>query len=267
MFQVDAFAERVFEGNPAAIVPLDSWPDDALMQAIAVENNLSETAFFVPAGEGFELRWFTPGGEVDLCGHATLASAHVVYERLGWSHPDIRFLTRSGELIVRKSEGALTMDFPAAPPKPVSAPKALLDGLGRGPKEILAAFDYVAVYESQEELTGLRPDFTRLKELDLRGVVATAPGLGAGGAAAHGVQHSPDFVSRCFFPKLRIDEDPVTGSAHCATAPYWSSRLGRTTLRARQLSPRGGSLLCEVRGDRVLLSGTAVDYMTAEITV
>ncbi|HEY0787831.1 MAG TPA: PhzF family phenazine biosynthesis protein, partial [Thermoanaerobaculia bacterium] len=228
MFQVDAFADRVFEGNPAAVVPLDAWLDDPVMQAIAEENNLSETAFFVPAGEGFALRWFTPGGEVDLCGHATLATAHVVYTRLGHSRPAVRFETRSGELIVMRRDGGLTMDFPAAPPRPADAPQALAAGLGKEPKEILAAFDWVAVYESEEDVRALAPDFARLETVGLRGVVATAPG------------RAVDFVSRCFFPKLRIDEDPVTGSAHCEMAPYWAARLGRNELRARQVSKRGG---------------------------
>ncbi len=255
MFQVDAFADRVFEGNPAAIIPLEAWLDESLMQAIAEENNLSETAYFVPAGEAFELRWFTPGGEVDLCGHATLASAHVVYEHLGHSKAEVRFLTRSGALIVRRRAGALTMDFPAAPPKRVDVPAALLRGLGGKPTEVLAAFDYVAVYESEDDVRGLAPDFAQLKSLDLRGVVATAPG------------RAVDFVSRCFFPKLRIDEDPVTGSAHCEMAPFWAARLGRSELRARQVSKRGGSLTCAIREDRVLLTGKAVDFMTAEIHV
>jgi predicted PhzF superfamily epimerase YddE/YHI9 len=290
MFQVDAFADRVFEGNPAAIVPLDSWLDDSLMQSIAEENNLSETAFLVPAvdrrpengraqrgptarpaslspdqrstindqrpaREAFELRWFTPGGEVDLCGHATLASAHVVYEHLGHARPEVRFLTRSGELTVMRRDGGLTMDFPAAAPTRVDAPAALLRGLGGKPTEILAAFDYVAVFETEDDVRALAPDFALLKTVDLRGVVATAPG------------REVDFVSRCFYPKLRVDEDPVTGSAHCEMAPYWAARVGRSALRARQVSKRGGSLTCEIRGDRVLLSGNAVDFMTAEISV
>jgi predicted PhzF superfamily epimerase YddE/YHI9 len=256
LFQVDAFAERVFEGNPAAVCPLAAWPDDALLQAIAEENNLSETAFFVPTSDGFELRWFTPAAEVDLCGHATLASAYVLYEHLGYSKPEVRFQTRSGRLTVANGPNGLCMDFPAMPARGCAAPPALVAGLVQPPTEVLVtALDHIAVYETEEAIRGLAPDFTRLQALDLRGVVTTAPG------------RDVDFVSRCFFPKLRIDEDPVTGSAHCALAPYWGGRLGRDRLTARQLSKRGGTVGCEVKGERVLLFGRAVHYMTAEITV
>jgi len=253
MFQVDAFAERVFEGNPAAVCPLDTWLDDRLLQAIAEENNLSETAFFVAEGDGFALRWFTPGGEVDLCGHATLASAHVLFTHLGYDRLEVRFTTRSGPLLVRRGPAGLCMDFPAAPPAPIEAPPALVEALGTSPREVLAAFDFIAVYETEDQVVALTPDFATLQRVGLRGVVATAPGCDA------------DFVSRCFFPKLRVNEDPVTGSAHCELAPYWSERLGRTRLTARQRSARGGTVHCEVAGDRVLLSGRAVDFMTAEI--
>jgi PhzF family phenazine biosynthesis protein len=256
MFQVDAFAERVFEGNPAAVCPLEVWLDDPLLQAIAEENNLSETAFFVATGEAFELRWFTPVEEVDLCGHAMLASAHVLYEHLGYVKPEVRFLTRSGQLTVTRSAHGLSMDFPAAPLQVVTeVPASLLTGLGKPPTEVLSAFDYIAVYEAEDEVRALTPDFTQLREAGLRGVIATAPG------------REVDFVSRCFFPKLRVNEDPVTGSAHCELAPYWSTRLARNELKARQLSKRGGTVVCEVKGERVLLSGNAVDFMTAEISV
>lgn len=255
MYQVDAFAERVFEGNPAAVCPLEYWPDDALLQAIAEENNLSETAFFVPVGEAFELRWFTPAEEVDLCGHATLATAHVIYTHLRYSEPELQFQTRSGVLTVSRTEQGLCMDFPATIPVLTDAPPELINGLGQAPDEVLAAFDYVVVYGSEEDVLALAPDFTQLQTLGLRGVVATAPGK------------QSDFVSRCFFPKLQVNEDPVTGSAHCELTPYWSQRLGRTLLTARQLSKRGGSIGCELRGDRVLLSGKGVDYMVAEILI
>ena len=259
LFQVDAFAEHVFEGNPAAVCPLQAWPDDALLQAIAEENNLSETAFFVPAGDAFELRWFTPVDEVDLCGHATLASAHVLYTHLGYEAPRLQFLTRSGELTVSRSEAGLAMDFPATRPRAVTEPPAaLLAGLGGAPEAVLAGFDYIAVYASADEVRALAPDFARLKQLDLRGVVATAPGRPGDAGAG-------DFVSRCFYPKLGIDEDPVTGSAHCQLAPYWADRLGRDRLSARQLSRRGGTVGCVVEGDRVRLIGTAADYMIAEL--
>lgn len=255
MYQIDAFAERVFEGNPAAICPLQEWLDDSLLQAIAEENNLSETAYFVKRGDAFELRWFTPVAEVDLCGHATLASAHTLYKHLGYDKNEIRFLTKSGELTVTRGSNGLTMDFPASPPDAAEPPAALLSGLGREPEQVLAAFDYVAVYKSEEEVRALEPDFLQLQNLDLRGVIATAPGTHA------------NFVARCFYPKLRINEDPVTGSAYCILTPYWSARTGRRKLSARQLSKRGGSVGCVLDGDRVQLTGNAVDYMTATLYI
>ncbi len=255
MFQVDAFAEKVFEGNPAAVCPLDQWLTDRLLQAIAVENNLSETAFFVRNGAQFDLRWFTPTAEVDLCGHATLAAAHVLYQHLGYTGAAIQFKTRSGPLTVTRSADSLCMDFPAAPPRAVTAPDPLVTGLGKRPTAVLAAYDYVVVYDSEAEILRLSPDFRILQTLDRRGVVATAPGTQA------------DFVSRCFFPNLGVDEDPVTGSAYCELTPYWHSRLGRRRLIARQLSKRRGSIACELKQDRVLLSGRAKDYMVAEIFI
>lgn len=255
LFQVDAFADRPFAGNPAAVCPLDAWLDDALLQAIAEENNLSETAFFVPAGDRFELRWFTPVEEVDLCGHATLASAHVLYEQLDYGEATVRFETRSGVLTVSKNDAGMTMDFPAAPPEPLDMSDVLAEALGRRPSALLAAFDYVAVYDSEDDIRALKPDFAALAKLDRRGVVATAPG------------REVDFVSRCFFPALRINEDPVTGSAHCEMAPYWAGRLGRNRLQARQISKRGGAVGCEVRSDRVSLTGRAADYLVGEISI
>ncbi len=255
MFQVDAFATRPFGGNPAAVVPLDAWPDDALLQAIADENNLSETAFFVPDGDGFHLRWFTPAAEVDLCGHATLASAHVLFTHLQYAGDTLRFRTRSGELVVRRAAVGYAMDLPASAPRIVEAPPALLTGLGGWPHDVLASADYLVLYGSEDDIRALNPDFATLRLLGLRGVVATAPGTDV------------DFVSRCFYPKLRVDEDPVTGSAHCALAPYWAARLGKTALTARQLSRRGGDLGCEVLGDRVVISGTVADYLTGELRV
>ena len=254
-FQVDAFATRPFAGNPAAICPLASWPDDALLQAIAEENNLSETAFFVPSAKGFRLRWFTPVAEVDLCGHATLAAAHVLFDVLGYANPSITFETRSGELIVRRKSSLLIMDFPARPAVACSAPEVLAEALGRRPIEVLSADDYLAVFDSQEAVSGINPDYGLLGQLDLRGVIVTAPGSDV------------DFVSRFFAPKFGISEDPVTGLAHCTLAPYWSDRLGKDTLAARQVSRRGGDILCEVKGSRVLLSGSAVTVMVATITL
>ena len=255
MYQVDAFADRLFEGNPAAVCALERWLPDPLLQAIAEENNLAETAFFVPEGDAFRLRWFTPVKEVELCGHATLASAAVLYDRLGYGGPEVRFATRSGELRVRQSGGGLCMTFPALAPAACGTPAALVSGLGLAPEETLAALDYIAVYASEEEIRAIVPDGTELSRLDRRGVVATAPG-----------EHA-DFVSRFFAPKSGIPEDPVTGSAHCELAPFWGKRLGRTRLEARQLSARGGKLTCELAGAHVLLTGNAVHYMTATITV
>ena len=257
-YQVDAFARRVFEGNPAAVCPLDAWLPDATLQAIAMENNLSETAFFVPAGEGFHLRWFTPVAEVDLCGHATLATAHVLFAELGYVGQAIAFATRSGRLVVERHDGMLVMDFPAQPPVSCAAPAALLDGLGAAPVAVLAAGDYVVVFDDAEIVRTLAPDMAKLSTLALRGVCVTAPG-------APGTD--VDFVSRFFAPRYGIPEDPVTGSAHCELAPYWAGRLGKHRLAAYQASARGGDVLCEVRGDRVILAGHAVTFMVGEIEI
>lgn len=254
-YQVDAFAGQVFQGNPAAVVPLNAWLSDEVLQAIAEENNLSETAFFVPTEKGFHLRWFTPVAEVDLCGHATLASAHIIFEVLGFAEHAIKFETRSGILVVERRNGLLAMDFPSIPPQPCPPPAALLDGLGFHPVEVLAADDYIAVFESESVIRSLSPDLEKLRMLGLRGVSVTAPGMDS------------DFVSRFFAPKFGIPEDPVTGSAHCELVPYWASKLGKTHLIARQVSKRGGDLLCELRSDRVVLLGSAVIFMVAEIDI
>jgi len=258
-YQVDAFAQRVFEGNPAAVCPLDAWLPDATLQAIAQENNLSETAFFVPDGPGFHLRWFTPVAEVDLCGHATLATAHVLFAELGYAGRVIEFTTRSGRLAVEQRAGLLAMDFPAQPPLPCAAPAALLDGLGgTSPRAVLAAEDYVVVFEEEAVVRRLAPDLGKLSTLALRGVCVTAPADADAGI---------DFVSRFFAPRYGIPEDPVTGSAHCELAPYWASQLGKQRLIAYQASARGGIVLCEVRGDRVILSGSAVTFLIGEIEI
>lgn len=254
-YQVDAFAERVFEGNPAAVCPLERWLDDGLLQAIANENNLSETAFFVPSGTGFQLRWFTPVAEVDLCGHATLAAAHVLFDILGYAGKQISFQTRSGELVVESNDGLLAMDFPARPPVAKPIPDALVAGLGRVPQEVWAASDYMAVFEDEDAVRAIAPDFAKLQALDLRGVIVTAPGKDV------------DFVSRFFAPKIGVPEDPVTGSAHCELTPYWARRLGKTNIEARQVSPRGGRLSCQLQDRRVILSGKAITFMVAEIDV
>lgn len=252
-YQVDAFATRPFEGNPAAVCPLESWLDDALLQAIAEENNLSETAFFVPVGSAFQLRWFTPVKEVDLCGHATLATAHVLFEELGDSATVITFETRSGELFVKKRDGLLEMDFPTRKPDRCEVPAELVEALGVSPLEVFAADDYLAVFDHEETVRTLKPDLGLLAQLELRGVIVTAPA------------EEFDFVSRFFAPKYGVPEDPVTGSAHCKLAPYWADKLGKNKLLARQVSKRGGTLVCEVRGNRVLLSGSAVTFMQGEL--
>ena len=258
-YQVDAFANRIFEGNPAAVCPLDAWLDDGLLQSIAAENNLAETAFFVPPENGhssFGLRWFTPVAEVDLCGHATLAAAHIIFDVLGHKGPVAAFETRSGQLLVeRKGGGLLAMDFPAAAPAPCDPPPALAQALGLSPDQVLAGYDYISVFEDEDSVRSISPDLGALAKLDLRAVAVTAPG------------RDHDFVSRVFAPKLGIPEDPVTGSAHCELAPYWAARFGRNVLRARQVSRRGGDVLCELRGDRVILSGRAATFMEADIFI
>jgi PhzF family phenazine biosynthesis protein len=255
IYQIDAFAEHVFEGNPAAVCPLREWLDDAVLQAVARENNLSETAFYVPEDEGYHIRWFTPVAEVDLCGHATLGTAYVILHELEPSLDRVTFRSRSGMLKVDRQDDMLAMDFPAQPPRPCDAPSMLAEALGRPPLEILASEDYFAVLAKEEDVMTLEPDFNRLKELDRRGIIVTAMG------------NQADFVSRFFAPKLGIDEDPVTGSAHCALTPYWANRLGKSHLRAHQRSKRGGSLYCEDRGDRVLIAGKAVKYLEGHIII
>lgn len=255
IYQVDAFALKVFEGNPAAVCPLDSWLPDDMLQKIAEENNLSETAFLVAEKDSFSLRWFTPEDEVDLCGHATLAAAHVLFEHLGHPGQSISFQTNSGLLIVEKSDSGYKMDFPATMPKVAEVASTLIDALGVSPKEVLSGFDYVVVLGNEAEVRSVTPDFAKLSQLDLRGVIVTSSG------------DNVDFVSRCFFPKLRVDEDPVTGSAHCELAPYWSKKLGKNNLTAQQLSKRTGIVGCEVIGNRVVLQGNAVDYLQGKITI
>jgi PhzF family phenazine biosynthesis protein len=252
-YQVDAFASRVFEGNPAAVCPLESWLDEGTLQAIAEENNLSETAFFVPSEKGFALRWFTPLREVDLCGHATLATAHVIFDILRYPKQAIVFETRSGDLSVARKGALLEMDFPSLPPKPCVCPEILAAALGFQPLEVLAADDYLAVYDSEATVRAITPDHSLLQQLDLRGVIVTAPGSDV------------DFVSRFFAPKYGVPEDPVTGSAHCELAPYWARKLGKNTLCAKQVSKRGGNITCEVKADRVLLLGHAVTLIEADI--
>jgi len=255
LYQVDAFTSRVFRGNPAAVCPLEGWLPDAQLQSIAAENNLSETAFFVRNGNRYDLRWMTPTTEVDLCGHATLASAFVILTYLDPSKDAVTFDSQSGELIVRRKGEALSLDFPARPPQPCQPHPDLVPALGGAPAEILAARDYMAVYGTEAEVRALAPHMERLAALDRFAVIVTAPG-----------QHS-DFVSRFFAPARGVPEDPVTGSAHCTLIPYWSARLGRKQLRAFQASRRGGELECEDCGERVTIAGRAVLYLQGRIHI
>ena len=261
LYQVDAFTDRPFAGNPAAVCPLDAWlPDDA-MQSIAAENNLSETAFFVPEGDGYGLRWFTPATEVDLCGHATLASAHVIFRFLMRERREVLFQTRqAGVLKVTRDGDLLALDFPSRPAEPCALPAALAAALGSAPASVLAARDYLCVYDSADDIAALTPDFAALARLDRFAVIVTAP---ASGSDPDGV----DFVSRFFAPARGVDEDPVTGSAHCTLIPYWAARLGKTRLEARQVSRRGGRLTCGLDGDRVSIAGRAVLYLEGAIEI
>ncbi|WP_448564197.1 PhzF family phenazine biosynthesis protein [Thalassotalea ganghwensis] len=256
LYQIDAFAKQVFQGNPAAVVPLEYWLEDKVLQAIAQENNLSETAFFVELEMGYELRWFTPNSEVDLCGHATLAAAYVIFNHLSYEPNNIVFNTRSGPLIVSREGSSLSMNFPATMPEVIEAPKALIEGLnGIHPQAVLAGFDYVVVLANHQEVAAVNPKLSQWLQLDKRGVIVTALG------------EDCDFVSRCFYPKLNVDEDPVTGSAHCLLTPYWAKQLNKTSLVAKQLSKRSGVLSCQLDKQRVVLVGQCADYLLGEITI
>lgn len=255
IFQVDAFTGSVFSGNPAAICPLENWLPDRTLQAIAAENNLSETAFFVRENGSFRLRWFTPACEVDLCGHATLASAYVLFSELKEPGEAVRFETRSGTLSVRREGARFLMDFPARPPDKVNAEPELVPALGGRPLEILAARDYLVRYRTEDEVRALTPDMAVLKKLNRFAVIATAPGTDC------------DFVSRFFAPAKGVPEDPVTGSSHCTLVPYWAAELGRSALHARQISPRGGEVFCKLNGARVELAGHTALYLRGRITI
>ena len=255
LYQVDAFTSRVFGGNPAAVCPLDRFLPDAVMQSIGNENNLSETAFLVPNGDRYRLRWFTPENEIDLCGHATLASAFVVFTHLRPDLQQVSFDTKSGELIVKRGVGGLiSMDFPSRPPEPGASDSRLRQALGGKAGPILVSRDYLVVYESEEEVRALKPDMNALAQMD-RMVIVTAPG------------REVDFVSRFFAPSAGVPEDPVTGSAHCTLIPYWAGRLGKTQLHALQVSRRGGELWCELQRDRVTMAGYAVEFMRGAINL
>jgi len=257
IYQADAFTDKLFGGNPAAICPLDEWLPDETMQKIAVENNLAETAFFVKNDTGYKLRWFTPEYEIDLCGHATLASAHILFTELGHAGDTINFETiKAGTLTVKKDGDKYTMDFPSRPAIHIEPPIGLIEALGeKRPLEVLRSRDYFLVYESEKDITDISPDFYALSKMDTVGVIITSKGKNV------------DFVSRFFAPGAGIPEDPVTGSAHCNLIPYWAAKLGKNKLHAYQLSARKGELWCELKGDRVLMSGKAVTYLKGEIFV
>lgn len=255
IYQVDAFSSKPFAGNPAAVVPLDAWLPDETMLSIAAENNLAETAFFVPSGDGYDLKWFTPTVEMDLCGHATLASAFVLYELRGYAGPVLSFQTRIGQLTVTRDGGRYVLDFPSRPAVKAEAPDGLIEAIGTPPVEISKARDYLFVYDSEADIRAIKPDFFALSNIDAHAVIVTAPG------------ETSDFVSRFFAPSVGVPEDPVTGSAHCTLIPYWAERLGKKELFARQVSARGGELYCELAGDRVKIGGQAALYMKGEISV
>ena len=254
-FVVDAFTGEAFRGNPAGVCPLESWLPDSLMQAIAAENQLSETAFFVRGGDHYALRWFTPSTEVNLCGHATLATAHVLFAHLGALTPRLEFRTHSGPLFVERKEGRLVMDFPALPATPRPVDDALVAALGVRPAEALAEEDLYAMLPDAASVRAVTPDLAAVAALGGRGVVITAPG------------EDCDFVSRFFAPASGVDEDPVTGSIHCSLVPYWAARLGKTRFHARQLSARGGELFCTLDGPRVEIAGSAHDYLQGHLNL
>ncbi len=255
IFQADAFSGRLFSGNPAGVVPLEEWLDEEIMQRIAMENNLAETAFFVPHGDGYHIRWFTPEVEVDLCGHATLATAHVIFSHLGYIGSEIKFSSRSGPLRVFREGKRYVLDFPADEFDPAEMPDGMQEALGG--KDPMFCYmgktDYMVVYEKQSDIEQMKPDFAKLAKFKARGIIVTAPGEWV------------DFVSRFFAPQVGVNEDPVTGSAHTTLIPYWSRQLAKTELTARQLSRRGGDVFCRNRGSRVEIAGEATTYLEGEL--
>jgi PhzF family phenazine biosynthesis protein len=257
IYQIDAFTSELFSGNPAAVCILDEWIDDARLQAVATENNLSETAFLVKCSDGFEIRWFTPLTEVPLCGHATLASAFVVFNRLDWPGDIVNFHSRkSGILPVARSKELYVMDFPARSPSRQNVPEGLKDALNHAPLEVLGtATELLAIFENEDTVRELKPDFPLMMRIEQRRIIVSAPG------------DECDFVSRFFAPHLGIPEDPVTGSAHCVLIPYWGQRLNKKQLHARQVSKRGGELFCEDRGERVGIAGKAALYLEGSILI
>jgi predicted PhzF superfamily epimerase YddE/YHI9 len=252
-YHVDAFASQGFRGNPAGVCPLEQWLPDPVLQNIAAENNLSETAFFKARDDFYELRWFTPTVEVDLCGHATLASAFVLFSQMAHPGDVVRFHSKSGWLAATRRGDIIELDFPSRPPVPCLRPQKLIDGLGQMPRETLKSRDYMAVFDSAAEVASLTPNMAVLAELDCLGVIATAR------------DHKADFVSRFFAPAQGIPEDPATGSSHCSLIPFWAERLGKTELFARQISRRGGEFHCRLLGNRVGIGGRAVIYCRGEL--
>ena len=256
LYQVDAFASSLFKGNPAAVIPLQQWLTDQQMQQIAAENNLSETAFFIPEAEDFHIRWFTPKAEVNLCGHATLATAHVLFNELYYEKDRLSFNSKSGTLIVRKVDDKLQLDFPADSMVETTADPVFKAALGYQPREVYKGrTDYLLLFDSEEMIRAIKPDFKLLSESEARGVIVTAPGTSA------------DIVSRFFCPNVGVNEDPVTGSAHTSLIPFWAERLHKKQMRALQLSERGGELWCTLSGDRVLIAGKAVTYLRGQIEI
>jgi len=255
LYQIDAFANKPFEGNPAAICPLDEWLSDELMQSIATENNLSETAYFVKNNNGYHIRWFTPAHEVNLCGHATLASAYVIFNILESKEQEITFESKSGLLTVKKNNNWLQMDFPSQPPVRCEIPQQILEAFDETPVECLKSEDFIVVFENEETILNSKPKLSLLSELDLRGVAITSK------------SKKYDFVTRFFAPKYGINEDPVTGSAFTQLIPYWSNLLNKKSLNAKQVSNRGGEVECIHSGERVTISGKAVKYMVGTIEI
>jgi len=253
LYQVDAFTDKIFGGNPAAVCPLKTWLPDETMQSIAEENNLSETAFFVKRGDVYDIRWFTPKVEIALAGHPTLASAHVIYHHLGHFMSRIDFESKSGRLVAERRGDLIHLDFPAFRAKPVAAPPELTAGLRRTPREVFLGRDYMAVFETEEDVLAVDPDFRVLAGIDCLGIIITAPG------------RKSDFVSRFFAPRAGINEDPVTGSAHTLLIPFWAERLGKNHLHAIQVSKRRGELFCDHLGERVLIGGRAVTYLVGGV--
>jgi PhzF family phenazine biosynthesis protein len=270
LYQVDAFADSVFKGNPAAVIPLDKWIDESLMQNLAMENNLAETVFFVPKGDDYDIRWFTPAAEINLCGHATLASAYVLYNILGYKRSSITFHSKSGPLVINREQDIISMDFPSWKPERFDDHPEGLEKI-LGVKEIVGVYkhrDLLVELNSEEDVRNAEPDFTLIRKTGYK-VIITAPGAAnpSGGSKRPDGFALPDFVSRFFAPTFGVDEDPVTGSAHSQLIPFWSEKLGKTKMLAKQLSKRGGVLWVEQRGERVQMGGKCVFYMKGEITV